>query len=280
MGESYRFRLGDFDCIAINDGNFTGRAEVVFAHAPQSEMTRLLQSKNLEPDRLAATQTCLFVDTGTYRVLIDTGLGAGVKPDSGKLLRTLLSNGINPSDVDVVILTHGHGDHIGGAVDDNGEVTFSKARFVLWKEEWRFWTSDAGLKQVSESAAGFARRKLPPLASLIETLDAEQDAVPGIRALAAPGHTVGHIALQIESQDERLIYLADTALHPIQVEHPHWCARVDQNLEQTVASRIKIFHRAAAADALVLAFHFPPFPSLGYIRKIGMGWKWEPITPS
>ncbi len=98
--------------------------------------------------------------------------------------------------------------------------------------------------------------------------------MPGIRALAAPGHTVGHMALEIRSAGETLLDFADAALQPIHLEHPEWVATVDNDPEQTVTSRRALCRRAAANEALVLAFHFPPFPSLGRIRPNGEVWQW------
>lgn len=100
--------------------------------------------------------------------------------------------------------------------------------------------------------------------------------VPGIHAVAAPGHTPGHMALAISSGGEQLLCISDTALHPIHVEHPDWCAVVDFAPQQVVTTRRRLFKRAANEKALVLGFHFP-FPGLGHVIPKGDGWQWQPI---
>lgn len=279
MGDSYHFRLGNFHCVAINDGDFVGNAELLFANAPVGELDQVLNRYGLIPDHLLSTWTCLIVNTETNKVLIDTGVGSGEKY-GGQLLPTLRAEGISPNEIDTVILTHGHADHIGGCVTADGKLVFPNATYYMWRDEWDFWTAESSLEKVSPWAAGFARRKLPPLAPRLETIDKETDIIPGIRALPTPGHTVGHMALEILSQNEHLIYMADTALHPVHIEYPDWYARVDQSPEQTIATRRALYKRAVDLKALVLAFHFPPFPSLGHIITNGLTWEWQPIQRS
>jgi glyoxylase-like metal-dependent hydrolase (beta-lactamase superfamily II) len=276
MEDSYRFKIGDFLCLAINDGDFVGNADMLFANAPEAELLRVLHNYGLEPDHLPSTWTCLLVKTPTNVVLVDTGFGAGGKY-GGRLLPALRAEGFKPEDIDTVILTHAHADHIGGCVDGAGKPTFPEATYIMWQDEWDFWTTEATLNKVSDWAANVARQKLPPLAQQLKNIDSETEIVPGIRAIAAPGHTAGHIAVEIESNGEYLLDMVDVALHPIQIEYPEWTARLDQFPEQTVATRQAIYQRAAETNAMVLAFHFPPFPSLGHIVKQNTRWKWSPL---
>jgi glyoxylase-like metal-dependent hydrolase (beta-lactamase superfamily II) len=147
----------------------------------------------------------------------------------------------------------------------------------MGKDEWLYWTSEAALARESGWMADFARRKLGPLTAVLQTVEDGQEIVPGIRVVAAPGHTVGQIAVQIESGGEQLLFLADVALHPIHVKHPNWISRMDADPKQTVLTRQNMFQWAVDHDALVLAFHFPPFPSLGRIVPHEEGWRWQAI---
>lgn len=276
MGNSYRFKIGDFQCLALNDGNFIGNAEMLFTNAPQEKLLQVLQNYDLNADHLPSTWTCLLVKTPTNVVLVDTGLGTGGEY-GGQLLPLLHEEGFQPQDIDTVILTHAHGDHIGGCVDKIGRATFPEATYYMWQDEWDFWTTETTLQKAPEWAANLARQKLPPLANQLKTVDSETEIVTGIRAVAAPGHTVGHMAVEVESGGEYLLAIIDVALHPIQIEHPEWYAQLDQIPEQTIATRQTIYQRAAEKKALVLAFHFPPFPSLGYISKQEGRWKWQTL---
>ena len=277
MENYYRFKIGDFQCLVINDGDFIGNAEMLFANAPEEELLKVLQYHGLKPDHLPSTWSCLLIKTLTNVVLVDTGFGTGGKY-GGQLLPILHAEGFQPEDIDTVILTHVHADHIGGCVNGAGEVVFLNATYYMWQEEWEFWTIETNLQNVPEWAANIAREKLPPLVEQIKLIDRETEIVPGVQAVAAQGHTAGHMAVEVESRGEYLIDIADVALHPIQIEYPNWYARLDQFPEQTVATRQAIYQRAVERRALVLAFHFSPFPSLGQIARQNEKWKWQPLS--
>lgn len=276
MGHSFRIEIGNIQCWAINDGDFAGSADMLFVNAPEDELSEALRRYELKSDHLPSTLTCMLVKTPANLVLVDTGFGAG-RGLGGQVLPALLAEGFSPRDIDTVVLTHGHGDHIGGCLDEHGNISFSEASYYMWKDEWDFWTTESTLAMVPEWAASTARQQLPPISQRLRTIDRETQIVPGIRAIAAPGHTVGHMAVEIESQGERLLAMIDAALHPIQVEYPEWYSQLDQNPEQTIATRHTIYQRAAENESLALAFHFPPFPSLGHITRLNDRWKWSPI---
>jgi len=151
----------------------------------------------------------------------------------------------------------------------------------MWKDEWDFWTSgqaEAKLDEhVREVLLRFARKNLPPVQGQLELVDLETEIVSGICALAAPGHTPGHMALAISSRGEQLLCISDVVLHPIHLEQPEWHAAVDFAPEQVVATRRRILTMAAAEETLVLAFHLP-FPGLGHVGESRDAWQWQPIS--
>ena len=151
----------------------------------------------------------------------------------------------------------------------------------MWKDEWDFWTSERAELELGGHVGGvllkFARRNLPPIQDQLDLVDHETEILPDIRAVAAPGHTPGHMALAVSSGGEQLLYISDAVLHPFHLERPEWYAAVDLAPEQVVATRRRLLDRAAAERALVLAFHFP-FPGLGHVVRKGEGWQWQPVV--
>jgi glyoxylase-like metal-dependent hydrolase (beta-lactamase superfamily II) len=234
--EVYAFRVGDFECLAINDGTFTYEpplipppATFLFANAPNELLKETLNKHGIQPEHWMAFPspfTCALVNTGSHKVLVDTGAD-GFAPNTGRLVRNLRTVGIEAGDIDTIILTHAHDDHIGGSTNARGEPTFSRARYVLWKEEWDFWTSDRPETMYKGEDFTFIRRNLLPIQEQIDLIDHEAEIVPGVRVVPTPRHTPGHLAVDVFSNEERLLCVSDAFLHPIHIEHPEWHAALE-----------------------------------------------------
>jgi glyoxylase-like metal-dependent hydrolase (beta-lactamase superfamily II) len=278
--ETKRFNIGEIQCIAVNDGTFTYPAQWFFSNVPQEELEPSLRDRGLSRDQIVSPYSCLLVHARKQKVLIDTGAGA-LAATTGNLLRNLKYEGISAEEITTVVLTHGHPDHIGGAIDANGKPAFPNARYVMSETEWNFWNSNPDLRgcgldgHMKEVLISCAQKILPALKERVELLKGEKEVVPGLFAFPTPGHTPGHMAVAVSTLKEQLLYSSDAVLHPLHLEKPEWRNVFDLDENEAALTRRRLFDRAKADDAKVLAYHFP-FPSLGHISSAGAAWKWNP----
>jgi glyoxylase-like metal-dependent hydrolase (beta-lactamase superfamily II) len=286
---TYHFKVGNFECITISDGTYTYTPPIfplppafLFTNAPEEQLEYLLRKNNINPEQWkewVSPYTCLLINTAEQKVLVDTGAD-GLGPNTGRLLQNLKTEGIEPEDIGTVILTHGHPDHIGGNVNAQGKLTFPNAYYAMYKDEWDFWTSGEAEMTLDEHSKevllGFARKYLPPIKGRLKLVENGMEIVAGIRAVGAPGHTPGHMAVLVSSGSEELLCIGDAVLHPIQIERPEWYAVVDLIPVQVTTSRRRLLSMAATENVVVLAFHFP-FPGLGHVLKKDDAWQWSPI---
>lgn len=273
--QPHEFQLGSFKCFAIQDGEMSGTANLLFANADQDALNDALQIHQLDPNHLPTCWIPLLIDTGNQVLLVDTGIGSEV-PSGGQLVPQLEQLGYPPNKIDLVFLSHAHADHIGGCVDHEGQLVFPNARHLMSRREFEFWSDGANLADVGEVMRSFAQRVLPLIEPNVVLIDEQDEILPGIRAVEAFGHTPGHLALEAESGGERLLFLADAVLHLLHVEHPEWVSQLDMAAEATTAARRKLFERAIASSAKVLLYHLD-FPGLGRIIKKNSRYDWQPL---
>ena len=272
---SSHFAVGDFRCTLVADGThgYPDPAALLFPDAPESELAGELAASGITPGNWpvwVSPYTCLLIDTGSQRILMDTGAG-DMLPETGLLGENMRAAGIDPASVDCVLISHAHPDHTGGA------GLFPNARIVMSRKEWRFWTEGPKLPRLpepfEEMLISMASTLLAPLGERIELVDGDTEIAPGIRFVEAPGHTPGHMALLAASGGEHLIYAGDAAIHEIHVRNPHWSPLVDVMPDAAAQTRNRLLSRAADADAVFFGFHLP---GPGRITQTENGFEFMP----
>lgn len=277
----YMFNVGDFKCVSISDGSQLIDAQMLptfFVGSTVDELARTLRRHGLSPDYLDLQSNCLLIDTGGERILVDSGGGSVYHSVLGKVVPGLAAAGYQPGDIDTIVLTHGHLDHVCGGLDKDGAFVFPNARQIMARGEWEYWTEETDAAAMGAALVAdvqFTQDCLRALRSQMQLIEPGDDIAPGIRSISTPGHTRDHMSLAVTSGADRLICVADTMDLPIHIERTTWHPAWDQAPEQAMTSRRMLLRRAVEEDALIHAFHFP-FPGLGYVREDGDGWRFEP----
>jgi glyoxylase-like metal-dependent hydrolase (beta-lactamase superfamily II) len=279
----YRFDVGDFQATVVSDGPLPlGEPSGSFKGVSKDEVQKSLTDAFLSPDNVTLEQNVLVLNTGNRLVMFDSGMGTSKMfgTGTGRLQRSLQQAGIEMNDIDDIICTHAHIDHIGGLATDTGYRLFRNATIHISKADFDFWTDPAKLTTDLKSFVAHARQNLLPYKARINFVEDGKDVLPGIQAMAAPGHTVGHMVYIIKSGAETLAFTGDTTHHHILLtEKPKTEFAYDTDPKLAVTSRLKVLDMIASTRMPMLAYHFP-WPGVGHLSRQGDGYRYiaEPMT--
>jgi len=247
--------LHDSEIVVPNDGKTFG------IDARPGEVTAVLRAASAPTTKITLSVNVLMVRTGGHIVLLDTGIGAA---DHGMLLASLKLTGVTPAAVTDVLITHSHGDHVGGLLDAQGHLAFPQATIRMAGAEWDWLKSQGPANLVAAITAHVA------------TFAPGATVVPSIRSRALEGHTPGHVAYEVFSGAAQLLDIGDLAHSSIvSLAKPQWTMGFDTDQSVAKAMRVKTLAALASSHELVYAPHFP-YPGLGHIVAAETGFKWDP----
>ncbi|OYX12070.1 MAG: MBL fold metallo-hydrolase [Rhizobiales bacterium 32-66-8] len=275
----YRFKFGDAEATIVSDGTLPlGDPHANFTGLSAADMDKQLRDNFLPASNAVLEQNILILNTGSKLILFDTGMGS-LKlfgPTTGKLLATMKQAGIDPKDIDAVVMSHAHVDHCGGCMADDGSRNFPNAQYYISQIDYDYWTDEKKVAPALKTFLDTARKNLVPNRDRMVFFKDGEEFLPGVQALAAPGHTVGHTIFMISSGGKTLCYIGDLAHHPVLLlEQPLTEFVYDTDPRQSAQSRVKMLTMLAANRIPVLAYHFA-WPGFGHVAAQGQGFRYYP----
>ncbi|MEP2717214.1 MBL fold metallo-hydrolase [Pseudophaeobacter sp.] len=263
------FKLGSFSVTTLLDGSRpVGDAKAIFGGgASDAEFAETSAQNFIPADMAQFFFTPTLVDTGKEKILFDTGLG------QGGIQMALTEVGLTPQDIDVVVLTHMHPDHIGGLTTEGAE-TFAGARYITGRQEFDFW----GAQEAGHRIGDLMAQKLTPFAEKLTFLEDGGAVASGISAVGSFGHTPGHMGYMLESEGQQLMLTADLANHYVwSFAHPEWEVKFDMDKEAATASRRKVLDMLASTRTPMIGYHMP-FPAAGFVETRDSGYRFVPVS--
>ena len=275
---AHRMKLGSFEVSTLLDGYID--VDLKLLAADQELIATLLEAAHLPVAPVRVPVNTFLVNTGDKLVLIDTGGAKMLGPNMGRLPESMAMAGIEPGQIDEVYITHMHGDHLHGTVTPEGARMFPNATVHISKPDFDFWTNPENeAKEAPERRVRFvaAKRVVAAYGDRIKTFALGDELTPGIRSVAAAGHTPGHSCYMVQSGNARLLLLGD-AMHisPVQFSRPEVTIAYDSDQPRARAMRKALFEMAARERILIGAAHVP-FPGIGRLRMQGESFLFEPL---
>src|ERR1700674_5479332 len=279
----YRVKVGDLEVTALFDG--TGAFDPHWLNGTKATMDGVAKALHEDPHMLDVADTNFLVNTGKQLILVDAGAGTWWGGGAfGRLAGSLRSAGYTPEEIDIVLVTHLHSDHVGGLSNQDGKRVFPHADVYVAKAESDFWLSpDIAAKAPKDTQPFFqsAQAIAAPYikASKWHTFSGSEPIVDGMQLVPLPGHTPGHIGYEFSSKGQKILFWGDIVhVLRVQLQHPEVTATFDIGPTAAAATRQQLLPRLASEDVLIAVPHSSFFPPLGRLRKEGSGYSWTPVV--
>jgi glyoxylase-like metal-dependent hydrolase (beta-lactamase superfamily II) len=280
----YRYKVGDYEVIQLMDGARTMPMPDQFVvNTSKDQAIKAAEAAYMPDGKVVIPFSPMIISTGSKLIAIDTGNGLGAfaasKGAVGQARQNMAAAGIDPKQIDIVIISHFHGDHIGGLKNADGSPAFPNAEIKVPATELAFWSDEAN----ASKANPFNRGQFPAVKKMMDgikvsTYEADKEVAPGITSIATPGHTPGHTSFVVASGSKNILVQVDvTNIPSLFLRHPDWHALFDNDGDVAQATRHKIYDMAAAEKMTVVGYHFP-YPCVGHVEKDGAGYRLIPVA--
>jgi len=274
------FRHGTYEVTVVSDGHLVLPVDFLAADAPPRERDAVFREAGISPPQYDVPTNVTLLRRDDDLILIDMGSGGRFMPTAGKLWDNLQAAGIDKSKITKVIFTHGHPDHLWGAIDEFDDLQIPAATFHVAANEWNFWEGDNALRGLPAERAGFvtgARRNYAALKDKVKMMKPGDEVVPGVHVLDTPGHTQGHVSLELAGGDG-LIIAGDVLTHPIvSFRYPQWRPAADHVPDQAVETRRKLLDRLATDKSRLIGYHLP-YPGHGMVERKDGAYRFVPVV--
>jgi len=283
----YRYNVGTHQITVVCDGVVTiNLPDNYVANASKDDVGKVFAESQLPPDKVTHTYSPVVVNTGPKLVVIDTGLGPAQLEQSkgrlGQFHNNLAAANIDRNNVDTVIISHFHGDHINGLLAAENKPAFPNAEIMVPATEWKFWMDDGEMNKgmgnpILEGNFKNARRVFDALGRKVTPYESGKELAPGITSVASPGHTPGHSSFVVASGSDKVLMQVDITAGAafLFVKNPEWQLAFDVDKPLGVQTRRKLYDMAIAEKMPIQAFH-AAFPGLVRVEKDGNGYRWVP----
>jgi glyoxylase-like metal-dependent hydrolase (beta-lactamase superfamily II) len=283
----YRYKVGSHLVTVLSDG---ARAfpltESYITNAPIAEVRKALAAAYMPPDTMVHHYAPIVINTGAKLILVDTGGGPGAfkktQGELGQLPQNLAAAGIKVTDIDTIVISHFHGDHVNGLLDADNKLAFPNAEVLVPETEWKFWMDDGEMSRASkgrmEDLFKNNRRVFDALGREVTPYGWHKELAPGLTPIATVGHSIGHTSFVLASGSATLYIQSDVTNNPgVFARHPDWAASFDQDPAQAVATRRKVYDMLVTDQMLVQGFHYP-FPGRARVEKAEAGYRVVPVA--
>src|SRR6266403_1777989 len=279
----YRLKVGDLEVTALYDG--TGVFDPHWLNGTKATMDGVVKALQEDPQMLDVVDMGFLVHTGKQLILVVAGAGTWWGGGAlGRLASSLRSTGYTPEEVDLVLVTHLHSDHVGGLTTHDGKRVFPNADVYVAKAESDFWLSPEIAAQAPKDAQPFFRSAQAIAAPYIKagkwhTFTGSETIVDGMQLVPLPGHTPGHTGYEFSSKGQKILFWGDIVhAQRVQLQHPEITATFDIDQTAASATRRQLLPKLVREDVLIAVPHSSFFPPLGRLRKEGSGYSWAPVV--